>query len=337
MHTMAGREAKVSNINVLGEILSTAPITAFDRIGTQADANNIGNSTAGVSGGDLHSQALHTAFLQSGDLPASTASDHTLGQVTFKLTDLLKMIFDDKLFFNNPLNITADAKENFLERLVKHEATVIDPATGETDAMVKRFTSDLWKLAQDGGLTMKDGSLVNPNAHYVSNALIAFAMQKYYEETGTSAGYRKELFTDLATAGEGSGGIRFDMADVAAKFATAFAQGDRLTLSDAKGYEQYFKTYLQQSTFTVEERSAIASMLPNLHDWYQGGAGVGDDVINAGAGQVGISSLRKIAIASMSDCRHSIRNKARFTSRIFRDSCKRKDAASFGSRTGGAA
>jgi hypothetical protein len=54
---------------------------------------------------DLHSQALLTAFLQSGDTSSSTSTDHTLGQATFKLTDLLKMIFDDKLFYHDPLNL----------------------------------------------------------------------------------------------------------------------------------------------------------------------------------------------------------------------------------------
>lgn len=295
--TLAGRETRVTNLNVQGEILSNFPTNAFDRIGLQADANNLGNSTAGVLGSDLHSQALLTAFLQSGDTKKSTAADHTLGQVTFKLTDLLKMIFDPKLYFNDPLKKGDDVKENFLERLVKHQATVIDTATGETDAMVTRFTSDLWKLAQDGGLTMRDDSLVSPNAHYVNNALIAFAMQKYYEETSSSAGYRKELFTDLAIAGEGSGGIRFDMADVSTKFATAFAQGDALNLIDAKGYAQYFKTYLQQSTFTAEERSVMAYLLPSLRDWYvqAGAAGMNStDTLNRGAfmlGGAGVDTL----------------------------------------------
>jgi len=90
---------------------------------------------------------------------------------------------------------TDKSEENFLERLVKHEATVIDAATGETDAMVTRFTTDLWKLAQEGGLTLSDQNPTNAELHELSNALIAFAMQKYYEEKDSSAGYNQELFT----------------------------------------------------------------------------------------------------------------------------------------------
>lgn len=128
--TLAGRETNVTNLNVQGEVLSLAPVSWFDRIGTNADANNLAQqNNMFISRFDLHSQALLTAMLQSGDTPTSTAADHTLGQVSFKLTDLLKMIFDKKLFASDPLNKDAPV-ENFLERLVKHEAGVFDPATG---------------------------------------------------------------------------------------------------------------------------------------------------------------------------------------------------------------
>ncbi len=281
--TLAARKTLVSNINVEGELLSTGVYAVAGRIyGTQAV---IPDNTIGVSAEDLHSQALLAAYKQSQE---TAATGKALNDVTLKLTDLLGMIFNKNLFAHDTDLRTTD--ENFVERLVKHEATVINSATGETDAMVTRFTSDLWKLVQDGGLTLKDGSIVNPDAHYLSDALIAFAMQKYYQETDTSGGYKNKLFTDLTTAQEGTGGIRFDMADVSTKFATAFAQSDRLTLADAKGYEQYFKNYLQQSTFTAEERSAIASMLPNLRDWYvqAGSSGMtASDTLNRGAFMLG--------------------------------------------------
>lgn len=285
--TLTARGGQIFNVNVEGEFISSwFLIPSSNRIGAQI---NIRNNTSGVGGFDLHAQALLTAYLQSNQTALTSADNQvqSLSEVTYKLNDLLKMIFDKNLYAFDT-GKTNDKNENLLERLVKHEAgmgTVL-PA----DAMVTRFNADLWKLAQDGGLTLKDGNLVNPNAHYVSNALIAFAMQKYYEETGTSPGYRRELFTDLAQSGEGSGGIRFDMADIATKFAAAFAQGDRLTLTDAKGFDQYFKTYLQQSTFTVEERSAITAMLPNLRDWYmQAGAGgmMAADTLNRGAFMLG--------------------------------------------------
>ena len=275
----------VSTIRVDGEFTSSLGVGAYDPIGLPARLLDHGPYSSPSL--DLHSQALLTAFLQSEQSAASGGNpQQTFSEVTKKLTDLLKMIFDGNLFAHPTNDIEF---ENFLEHLVRHQAGGIGDVPVDGDAMVTRFTSDLWKLAQDGGLTMNDSSLVNPNAHYLSNALIAFAMQKYYEETAQSAGSKQEFFTNLANEG-GSGGIRFDMADVSTKFATAFAQGDRLTLSDAKGYEQYFKTYLQQSTFTVEERSAIISMLPNLRDWYvQAGAGAmtATDTQNRGAFMLG--------------------------------------------------
>ena len=202
-------EGLVSNINVSGEIVSLGSIL---RIGSDV---NIEQGSMNVSGTNLHSQALLAAMLQSGDTPTSTAANHTLGQVTFKLTDLLAMIFDLNLYFNDPLAIVGDVKENFLERLVKHQAGIFDPVTGTAtltpDAMVTRFTSDLWKLAQDGGLTMSEGTTLLGELNNVNQALIAFAMQKYYEENNPNITYGTELFTDLSTAGEGSNGICFDM------------------------------------------------------------------------------------------------------------------------------
>ncbi len=47
---------------------------------------------------DLHSQALLTAFLQSEKTARSTTLDHTLGEVSKKLTPLLKMFFDKNLY-----------------------------------------------------------------------------------------------------------------------------------------------------------------------------------------------------------------------------------------------
>ena len=124
--------------------------------------------------------------------------------------------------------------ENFLEHLVRHEAGVRDPITGATttaaDAMVTRFTSDLWKLAQDGGLTMTDnipGGIFSSPPNNVSKALTAFAMQMYYEDTRQCHGSKQgTLHRDAVT-----GGVQFDRADVAA------------TLGDAKGYSLYFQSY----------------------------------------------------------------------------------------------
>ena len=54
--------------------------------------------------------------------------------------------FDGMIFSRDLYRFDTDtANRNFLERLVQNE-------TG--NAMVTRFTSDLWKLAQEGGMTM---------------------------------------------------------------------------------------------------------------------------------------------------------------------------------------
>lgn len=216
----------VTNLNVQGEVAGLIPLAS--RIGNEA---SIPNTSPGVSASDLHSIALLNAFLQSNQ---TAPSFKTLSDVTVKLTDLLKMIFDKNLFASDPLNRDAPV-ENLIERLVKHQAGVRDPVTGATtlaaDAMVTRFTSDMWKIAQDGGLSLTDAN--------VAQALTAFAMQKYYEEQLAAGANPTELFTDLAAAGAGSGGIRFDMADVSTKFKAALDANDKLNLSDAKGY-RYF-------------------------------------------------------------------------------------------------
>ncbi len=263
----------VTNLNVQGEFLSGLPWNIPDRIG--ATIGNIANTAPGVAGDDLHSIALLTAFLQS---QKNAVTGKALNDVTLKLPDLLKMMFSDQLFVHttDPTNAT---DENLLERLVKHEAGVRDPATGATtlasDAMVTRFTVDLWKLAQDGGMTLQDG---NSNSTWVGLALTAFAMQKYYEETPDSTGYKKELFTDLAAEG-GSGGIRFDMADVSEKFATALSRNTKLNLTDAKGFDLYLKYFFDNNldvndvNFTAVEDQLILSQLPAMRDWFvQAGA-----------------------------------------------------------------
>ena len=115
-------EGLVTNLNVQGEIAGLIPLAS--RIGNNADLKQQNDMFLPQS--DLHSIALLTAFRQSGDLPSSTSADHTLGQATYKLTDLLKMIFDKNLFAHD----TDTTDENFLERLVKHEAGIFDPVTG---------------------------------------------------------------------------------------------------------------------------------------------------------------------------------------------------------------
>ena len=243
--SLPARAANVTGLNTQGEFLSVAPLTLFDKIGTQ---DQINHGPTDVGGTDLHAQSLLTAFLQSGDTPTSTASDHTLGQVTFKLTDLLGMIFDKNLFAYD----SDKDKENLLEHLLRHEAGVRDPATGAisipADAMVTRFTADLWKIARDGGLTLDEAHL--------GNALIAFAMEKYYGEKAGGIGQGATLFQDVS----GGGGIQFD---------TAAIVGEDNSIAGAKGYDRYFQNYIDSTDgFTPAEKNLVADTLPSLRDWY---------------------------------------------------------------------
>lgn len=122
--TYASRAANITNINVQNEVAGLVPSA---RIGNSADIPQQNNMMPLLGRSDLHSMALLTTFLQSNQ---NAAPNKALNDVTFKLPDLLKMIFDKNLFASDPLNKVKPI-ENFLERLVKHQAGVQpDAATG---------------------------------------------------------------------------------------------------------------------------------------------------------------------------------------------------------------
>ena len=224
----------VTSIRVDGEFLSSAPLSIYDPIGTAAtvlDHGPYANPSI-----DMHSQALLTAFLQS---QQTAATGRALNDVTFKLTDLLGMIFNKELFAN-ATDIGNTKNVNFLEHFIQHQEGPDPTVPNDGDAMVGRFTTDLWKIAQDGGLTMSDKNL--------TDALTAFAMQAYYDNQPASTA---TLF-DAET-----GGIHFDRMDVADTL-----DGD----TGAKGYTMYFTNYL--ATLPPEDRDLIVAQLPNLLDWY---------------------------------------------------------------------
>ncbi|MDD2743833.1 MAG: hypothetical protein PHV02_16330 [Rhodocyclaceae bacterium] len=281
-------EALVTNINVNGEVAGLIPAP---RIGSSTDIWQQNNLFPILGKIDLHSIALLTTFLQSGDIasatePTATTRPHTLGQVSYQLPDLLKMIFDPKLY---AFQIDDAQNENFLERLVRHQAGVQpDPTTGSAaipaDAMVTRFTADLWKIAQDGGLSMSDWGLDGGN-HNVSQALIAFAMEKYYSEQAGGTGAGTPLFQGV------SGGIQFD---------TSAVVGNGGSITSAKGYTEYFRQYLTQVApdlgagavqFTAAEQQLINAALPQLRDWYvqAGATSTGSAPTNRGAFMFGVS------------------------------------------------
>jgi hypothetical protein len=128
---LAARQAKVTNLSVTGEILSA--LTAL-RIGIELPSLDHGVYLAPW---DLHSQALLTTFLQN----------ESLRQTTFKLADLLEMIFDESLF-SRDTDPNSD-QANLLEHLIRHQVGV--EGSIEADQMLDRFASDLDKLVRAKG------------------------------------------------------------------------------------------------------------------------------------------------------------------------------------------
>ena len=225
---LEGREGNVQNIVVDDEILSTflVDILPGRRIGVPEILNH---GCIGASASDLHAQSLMTLFLMNGKLR----------DVTMDLNDLVSMMNDEDLFYNDPEELGDNAKENFAERLIKYEVAA-DPEQG----MLTRFTNDLYKICTQGGLTMATEAM--------QKALTAFAMQKYYTEQPDST---SELFNNEGIT-EGCG-LHFKMSDVAASLT-----GD----DGAKGYNLYFDNYL--NTWKPEEKEQAKAVLEGTKDWY---------------------------------------------------------------------
>ena len=297
---LVARSSNVTNTNVQGEFLSqplnvaipvviaiatiitanpllnlVAP-TSVHRIGSETFLNH-GTPASPTEFGlatNLHSMALLEAFLLS---TKDATAGKSLRDVTLKFPDLIKLIFDEKLFGfptdDAGINEDGSPRKSFIDHLVRHQIGItgntVEPAV-IADEMLNRFTADLWKLAQDGGLTMNDGH-IDTSLNNVSKTLIAFAMQMYYEDTANAKDSTKELFTDLTT----TGGIQFDMREVSSTFATV-ADNQAFKLNDAKGYKEFFSLYLNDPgfTFTAEERSLITNLLPYMREWHvQAGTG----------------------------------------------------------------
>ena len=223
------RTENVSGYFTQGETLHYPPFSPpYSTLGTQAQLTH-GAETSFLFSFSLHSQALLTAFLENDAFRA----------ITFKLPELLKMVFDEALY----AHATGSSDVNFMEHLVRHQTGVA--GSFAADAMLDRFTADLQKVAQDSGFTLT-------NAH-ITRTLVAFAMQMYYENPEAAVA-DKTLFTDV------SGGIRFDRTDVSAK------------LFDAKGWQLYFQNYLAEG-LTLEEHQIVERLLPAATDWFiQAGA-----------------------------------------------------------------
>jgi hypothetical protein len=219
----------VTGYYVQGEVLQVLQPT----LGVLGFQSQLDQTSVGVGSISLHSQALLTAFV----------ANDAFRQITFMLPELLKMVFDSALYYRDT-NAKDNPERNLLEHLLRHQIGIAaDPATGTAgiaaDAMLDRFTTDLQKVAQDGGFTLT-------NAH-ITRTLVAFAMQFYYENPDAAVA-DKVLFADV------TGGIRFDRTEVAAN------------LADAKGWQLYFQNYL--NTLTLEEHRIVLQLLPAATDWF---------------------------------------------------------------------
>jgi hypothetical protein len=139
------REFKITSYCTQDEILSsTWPFTSYAQIGIPI--NPLTHGTPDAGGINLHSQALLTTFLENNDFR----------EVTKKLPDLLRLVFDSTLYkFDTGKSNSTDV--NFLENLVRHQEGLDPAAPNDGDHMLERFTSDLQKIAQDGGLSILFG------------------------------------------------------------------------------------------------------------------------------------------------------------------------------------
>ncbi|MDP2810697.1 MAG: hypothetical protein Q8O34_11165 [Rhodocyclaceae bacterium] len=239
----------VSTFRVDGEFLGALP---FDQIGPVATL------THGDYFGpfDLHAQALLSTFVENDDFR----------QVTFKLTDLMGMVFDENLFARD----TDKTDPNLLEHLIRHQIGI--EGSIEADRMLSRFTSDLQKLASDAGLSVPAADL--------TKALIAFAMQAYYDGPRASdAGHR--LFETVG------GGVHFDRSDIAA------------SLGSIKGYTQYFQNVL--ATLPAAEQAIINQHLPSLLDWYLTGTRLSATAADKTAFMLGAGQRDALAGGSQGD------------------------------------
>lgn len=238
----AGGNDRIGNVTgeyVVGEFLHLPPFSSCSTIGAQTPLDHGGYAAPF----DAHSQALLTTFKQSEEFR----------QVTLQLSHLVGMLFDSNLF-SYTTDLTNTTNENLLERLVRHQAGGIDGVPEGGDAMLTRFASDLGQLAQATGGT--------PTYPYLEKALIAFAMEAYYNETADSPTRQKLLFEAV------TGGLKFDTAGIAAD------------ITGAKGYAQYFSAYLD-TVFGAEELQTVQQNISLLKNWY---VAVGNSGMNATAG-----------------------------------------------------
>jgi Ca2+-binding RTX toxin-like protein len=233
------RESNVTQFYVDGEVLSAIRLSPDTLVGTDIPVF-LGGSLAGPI--ERHSMALLTALWESNEFSVAAQT----------LPELVTMLLDSKLFAagSNDAN-----KDDLLRILLRHQFGVAEAVSA--DQMLTRISTDMAAIAQDGGLTLNDADL--------TKALIAFAMQMYYENAAATDP-NKKLFTKI------SGGLNFDTTDVADH------------ISAAKGYILYFDKYI--ASLSEDEQQALSGNLARLTDWY----------IQAGAGAMSATASSKAAL-----------------------------------------
>ncbi len=269
----------VTNYNVQGEIVS---LGSFARIGNSAsipqgtpfNVFDVGFAT------DLHSQALLTGLLQSN---LTAPQGQSLSDVTFKLHDLLKLIFDDKLYAF-PVD---KGDENFMDRLVRHE---FGNAPGVTKSdMLTHFTSDAQKLGADTTNLSVDAQ----------RAMIAQEIEWYYWQGAGYAG--KEFFTQTGALLQYTTAMGDDL-DNAKDRAGSYAQKWLTGVEQANGVVYHFILSSDFDQWNVATGAGVTATALNADkrqifvgntgaDTFTGGkdddlffAGDGSDVLTGGKG-----------------------------------------------------
>jgi Ca2+-binding RTX toxin-like protein len=270
----------VTNINTQGEFLSGVPWNVVDRIGTTVQ--NIANSAPpSVTGDDLHSQALLTAFLLS---QQTAANGKALNDATFDLGGLMPLLFDEKLYaFETDRNNTENV--NFLEHLVRHEAGAVAGIAAGGDAMLTRFTTDLWKLADANGLNLT-----------AQTALIAQGIEWYYWQQAGYAGAEfftqtTELLQYTTAQGAGLAGAQDKAANLVDSWLTPLYNAE----NEFGGRNRFDQWNVAAGSSGVSATALDGSKTQIFvgqggGDSFTGGsradmflAGAGDDVLNGGA------------------------------------------------------
>ncbi len=228
------RQDNVTGMFVEGEFLtSTLPFTLIEGIGDQVPLQHGPNNLNAI---ELHDIALLNAFVLNDNFR----------DATYYLHNLSDMLFDDELY-KNP---TDQANENFLDHLIRNQVGLNPADWYDGNFMLDRFTADLQRIAD---LNVGQGNL--------QQALIAFAMQMYYDNPEAISNDNMELFTLE------NGGISFDRTDVAAD------------LNNVLGHSRYFQNFI--NTLPTEERTYINTQLQNYVDWY---IQAGNQALEADAG-----------------------------------------------------